>query len=54
LEVRGLAGMLGQGGSFVVWLPRPYHTDGEGAAALTSSVQQLLGVRWAKLEVTCR
>jgi len=43
LEVRGLAGMLGQGGSFVGWLPRPYPTDGEGAAALNSSVQQLPG-----------
>ena len=43
LEVRGLAGMLGHGGSFVGWLPRPYHTDGEGAAALNSSVQPVLG-----------
>ncbi len=43
LEMRGLVGMLGHGGSFVVLQPRPYHTDGEGAAALTSSLQQLLG-----------
>ena len=30
-------------GSFVVWLPPPYHTEGEGAATLTSLDQHLLG-----------
>ena len=55
LEVAGLLGMLGHGGSFVVCLPPPYHTEGEGAAALNFlEIQPNLGVRWAKLEVTCR
>ena len=41
LEICGRTGMLGHGGSFLVWLPRPYHTDGEGAAVLILSLLQV-------------
>jgi len=35
--------MLGHGGSFWVLQPRPYHTDGEGAATFIPLHQHLLG-----------
>jgi hypothetical protein len=44
LEMVGFLGMLHHGGdSFVGWLPPPYHTEGEGAAALNSLNQLALG-----------
>ena len=43
LEMTGLLGMLRHGGgSFLVWSPLPYHTEGEEAAALIPSEDQLI------------
>ena len=47
LLVGRFRGMLGHGVSFMVSIRPPCHMEGEGAAALSSSSQPVLGHRWA-------